>query len=168
MGQIWKIISISVQTRQRLLLLGYHSGNLHNHLGSFFHRLYGHEFITPVKVQPTGENIGTRQSFERQLRSIGSATYRLHHRNNIYGPHSLGYQINDMHHRFDLLTHIIVLVVYFDGKMTLEEAVEKIKRNTRVYSKKQVTWYKKDLDMKWFSPDDKDGIIAYIDENSVL
>ena len=94
------------------------SGNLHNHLGSFFHRLYGHEFITPVKVQPTGENIGTRQSFERQLRSIGSATYRLHHRNNIYGPHSLGYQINDMHHRFDLLTHIIVLVVYFDTGTT--------------------------------------------------
>ena len=60
------------------------------------------------------------------------------------------------------------LFAYFDGKMTLEEAVEKIKRNTRVYSKKQVTWYKKDLDMKWFSPDDKDGIIAYIDENSVL
>ena len=51
--------------------------------------------------------------------------------------------------------------------MTLEEAVEKIKRNTRVYSKKQVTWYKKDLDMKWFSPDDKDEIIAYINENSV-
>ena len=60
------------------------------------------------------------------------------------------------------------LFACFDGKMTLEEAVEKIKRNTRVYSKKQVTWYKKDLDMKWFSPDDKDGIIAYIDENSVL
>ena len=59
------------------------------------------------------------------------------------------------------------LFAYFDGKMTLEEAVEKIKRNTRVYSKKQVTWYKKDLDMKWFSPDDKDEIIAYINENSV-
>ena len=58
------------------------------------------------------------------------------------------------------------LFAYFDGKMTLEEAVEKIKRNTQVYSKKQVTWYKKDLDMKWFSPDDKDGIIAYINKNS--
>ena len=67
-----------------------------------------------------------------------------------------------------LCEELKVLFAYFDGKMTLEEAVEKIKRNTRVYSKKQVTWYKKDLDMKWFSPDDKDGIIAYIDENSVL
>ena len=39
--------------------------------------------------------------------------------------------------------------------MTLDQAIEKIKRNTRVYSKKQVTWYKKDPDMHWFSPDDK-------------
>ena len=50
--------------------------------------------------------------------------------------------------------------------MTLDQAIEKIKRNTRVYSKKQVTWYKKDPDMHWFSPDDKEAIIEYIDENS--
>ena len=59
------------------------------------------------------------------------------------------------------------LFAYFDGKMSLDEAVEKIKRNTRVYSKKQVTWYKKDPDMRWFSPDDKAAIIDYIDEKSV-
>ena len=58
------------------------------------------------------------------------------------------------------------LFAYFDGEMTFDEAVEKIKRNTRVYSKKQVTWYKKDPDMHWFSPDDKEAIIEYIDENS--
>ncbi len=54
------------------------------------------------------------------------------------------------------------LFAYFDGVMTLDEAIEKIKRNTRVYSKKQVTWYKKDPDMTWFSPDDKEAIIRYI------
>ena len=58
------------------------------------------------------------------------------------------------------------LFAYFDGTMTLDQAIEKIKRNTRVYSKKQVTWYKKDPDMHWFSPDDKEAIIEYIDENS--
>lgn len=58
------------------------------------------------------------------------------------------------------------LFAYFDGTMTLDQAIEKIKRNTRVYSKKQVTWYKKDPDMRWFSPDDKEAIIEYIDENS--
>ena len=50
--------------------------------------------------------------------------------------------------------------------MTLDQAIEKIKRNTRVYSKKQVTWYKKDPDMHWFSPDDKEAIIEYIDGGS--
>lgn len=58
------------------------------------------------------------------------------------------------------------LFACFDGTMTLDQAIEKIKRNTRVYSKKQVTWYKKDPDMHWFSPDDKEAIIEYIDENS--
>lgn len=55
------------------------------------------------------------------------------------------------------------LFAYFDGTITLDQAIEKIKRNTRVYSKKQVTWYKKDPDMHWFSPDDKEAIIEYID-----
>lgn len=55
------------------------------------------------------------------------------------------------------------LFACFDGAMTLDQAIEKIKRNTRVYSKKQVTWYKKDPDMHWFSPDDKEAIIEYID-----
>ena len=55
------------------------------------------------------------------------------------------------------------LFACFDGTMTLDQAIEKIKRNTRVYSKKQVTWYKKDPDMHWFSPADKEAIIEYID-----
>ena len=36
---------------------------------------------------------------------------------------------------------------YFDGKFTLEEAMEKIARNTRVFAKKQLTWLKKDPDV---------------------
>ena len=58
------------------------------------------------------------------------------------------------------------LFMYFDGKYTLEEAVEKIKRNTRVYARKQITWFKRDSDIKWFNPDNKDDIIAYIDNIS--
>ncbi len=57
------------------------------------------------------------------------------------------------------------LFAYFDGTMTLDDAIEKIKRNTRVYSKKQVTWYKKDSEMTWFSPDDKAEIIQYITDS---
>ncbi len=51
---------------------------------------------------------------------------------------------------------------YIDGKYTIEEAVEKIKTNTRRYAKRQVTWLKKDESYKWFSPEQKDEIIDYI------
>lgn len=43
---------------------------------------------------------------------------------------------------------------YIDGEWTLPFAIEKIQRNTRVYAKKQLTWYKKDPDMHWFHPND--------------
>ncbi len=46
------------------------------------------------------------------------------------------------------------LFAYFDGKITLEKAVEKIKRNTRVYAKKQMTWFKKDERIHWFHPNE--------------
>ena len=58
------------------------------------------------------------------------------------------------------------LFLHFDGKYTLEEAVEKIKRNTRVYARKQITWFKRDTGIKWFNPDNKDDIISYIDDLS--
>lgn len=38
---------------------------------------------------------------------------------------------------------------YLDGERTLEEAVEKIKRNSRVYAKKQLTWFRRDPEMHW-------------------
>ncbi len=42
---------------------------------------------------------------------------------------------------------------YFDGEWSLEEALEKIRRNTRVYAKKQITWFKKQDDIRWYHPD---------------
>ena len=41
---------------------------------------------------------------------------------------------------------------YFDGKLSLPEAIEKIKTNTRHYAKRQMTWFKKDEHLRWFSP----------------
>ena len=46
------------------------------------------------------------------------------------------------------------LFKYFDGEWDLPFAVEKIKRNTRVYSKKQMTWFKKDPEVHWFKAND--------------
>ena len=51
---------------------------------------------------------------------------------------------------------------YLEGRWTLEEAIERIKGNTRRYARKQLTWYKKDEQMKWFHPDQKEDIINYI------
>lgn len=51
---------------------------------------------------------------------------------------------------------------YIDGRWTLEEAVERIKGNTRRYARKQLTWYKKDDRIRWFHPNDKETIIDYI------
>jgi tRNA dimethylallyltransferase len=53
---------------------------------------------------------------------------------------------------------------YLDGEWTLDFAIEKIKQNTRIYSRKQVTWYQKDEEITWFHPDDIKGILSYIDK----
>ena len=51
---------------------------------------------------------------------------------------------------------------YLDGRWSLEEAVERIKGNTRRYARKQLTWYKKDDQIRWFHPDEITTIIDYI------
>lgn len=56
---------------------------------------------------------------------------------------------------------------YFDGEMTLPVAIERMKKNTRVYAKKQLTWYKRDEEITWFGPDDFDSIVEYIKSKSV-
>ncbi len=51
---------------------------------------------------------------------------------------------------------------HFEGNMSLEEAIEKIKVNSRRYAKRQLTWFKKDNEIKWFQADRKKEIIQYI------
>lgn len=54
-----------------------------------------------------------------------------------------------------------------DGEWDLPFAIEKIKQNTRIYSRKQVTWYRKEEDIAWFHPSDTKGIIAHIEQNII-
>jgi len=54
------------------------------------------------------------------------------------------------------------LFCHFDGMWTLDEAVERIKGNTRRYARKQLTWYKRDADIRWFAPNDIQAIINHI------
>ena len=51
---------------------------------------------------------------------------------------------------------------YLDGRWPLDEAVERIKGNTRRYARKQLTWFKRDENMRWFHPDDIQDILNYI------
>ena len=55
------------------------------------------------------------------------------------------------------------LFKYLDGEWTLDFAIEKIKRNSRVYARKQMTWFKRDTDIRWFHPDEKEAILCYLD-----
>ena len=54
---------------------------------------------------------------------------------------------------------------YLDGRWPLDEAVERIKGNTRRYARKQLTWYKKDEQIRWFHPEDKTSIMNYISQD---
>jgi tRNA dimethylallyltransferase len=51
---------------------------------------------------------------------------------------------------------------HFDGKQTLNEACEKIKANSRKYARKQLTWFRRDPDITWFTPGMRDEIITFI------
>lgn len=53
---------------------------------------------------------------------------------------------------------------YLDGTWTLDFALEKIRRNTRVYAKKQMTWFRKDSNIRWYHPDESDRILTEIRE----
>ena len=58
------------------------------------------------------------------------------------------------------------LFSYFDGEFTLPFAVEEIKKNTRRFSKRQLTWFKRNENTKWFDySTDRNEIIHYIEEN---
>lgn len=53
---------------------------------------------------------------------------------------------------------------YFEGRWPLNEAVERIKGNTRRYARKQLTWFRRDQSMRWFHPDQSEQIKTYIEE----
>lgn len=53
---------------------------------------------------------------------------------------------------------------YFNGEWTLDFAIEKIKQNSRIYSRKQMTWFKRDSEITWFHPEQKNEIIEFINK----
>ncbi len=55
------------------------------------------------------------------------------------------------------------LFSYFDNKMSFEDAKEKIKTNTRRFAKRQMTWFKKDKEIRWFNPSEKGSVTRIIE-----
>ncbi|MDR0974039.1 MAG: tRNA (adenosine(37)-N6)-dimethylallyltransferase MiaA, partial [Prevotellaceae bacterium] len=53
---------------------------------------------------------------------------------------------------------------YLDGEWALDFAVEKIKQNTRIYARKQMTWFRRDTSIRWFHPDEREAIRQYVSE----
>jgi tRNA dimethylallyltransferase len=51
-----------------------------------------------------------------------------------------------------------------DGKLTLEEGVDLIRRNTRKFARKQLTWFRKEQAYQWFSPDQYRSVIEWIEK----
>jgi tRNA dimethylallyltransferase len=52
---------------------------------------------------------------------------------------------------------------YMEGQYDRDEAIRLLKRNSRRYAKRQLTWFKRDAAMRWFGPGDIAGMLAYID-----
>lgn len=51
---------------------------------------------------------------------------------------------------------------FMDGAYDREEAVRLLKRNSRRYAKRQLTWFKRDPDIRWFDPGEVEQILAYV------
>jgi tRNA dimethylallyltransferase len=57
------------------------------------------------------------------------------------------------------------LFEHFEGKISLPEAIELIKRNSRHYAKRQMSWFNRDKEISWFHPENKSKIINFIQNN---
>ena len=58
---------------------------------------------------------------------------------------------------------VINMFDYFDGSISRDEAIELIKRNSRRYAKRQLTWFGRDGEIEWFLPSETEKIVEYID-----
>lgn len=56
------------------------------------------------------------------------------------------------------------LFLYFSGEWTFDYAVTRIKQDTRRYAKRQLTWFNADPEVRWFSPEDENDVVTFLDE----
>lgn len=56
---------------------------------------------------------------------------------------------------------------YLDGNLSYEEAVAKIKQNTRRFAKRQLTWFRRDQEIQWFEPGQDTAVIEYLEKRLI-
>ena len=56
------------------------------------------------------------------------------------------------------------LFAYLDGQISLDEAIDLVKKNTRLYAKRQMTWFKKDLSIKWIHPHNYAAVEEFLNQ----
>ncbi len=88
-------------------------------------------------------NLRVDQMVEEGLIEEAKQFFHLRHLNSL---NTVGYK--------ELFNH-------FDGSTDLPFAIEKIKQNSRIYSRKQMTWFKRDKEIEWFHPDSKEDVLDY-------
>ncbi|MDX9748259.1 MAG: tRNA (adenosine(37)-N6)-dimethylallyltransferase MiaA [Paludibacter sp.] len=91
-------------------------------------------------------NLRVDQMMEQGLLEEAQSVYPLRHLNSL---NTVGYK---------------ELFEYFDGNWPLDFAIQMIKQNSRRYAKRQLTWYNRDTDIRWFHPDAIDDIMTCIDQ----
>ena len=109
----------------------------------------------PFRIVKIGLNLPRQELFDRINRRVekmveeglveeARRVYPLRHLNSL---NTVGYK---------------EMFAYFDGTMDLPTAVARLQKNTRVYAKKQLTWYAKDAGMHWFAPTDYDAVRSLV------
>jgi tRNA dimethylallyltransferase len=101
--------------------------------------------------RPRGELFARINSRVDQMISSGleDEARKLYHLRDLNALNTVGYK-----ELFD----------YFDGTITREDAIDLIKRDTRRYAKRQMTWWAKDSTIKWFPAGDLSGILKYVED----
>ena len=97
---------------------------------------------------------------------------KLHHKINTRVDKMIEAGLEEEARKFHHLKHLNALNTvgyrelfsFFDGETTRETAIELIKRNSRRYARKQLTWFRNDNEMNWFEPEQIDDIIAFIEK----
>ncbi|WP_319229462.1 tRNA (adenosine(37)-N6)-dimethylallyltransferase MiaA [Draconibacterium orientale] len=90
-------------------------------------------------------NLRVDKMMEAGLETEARSVYHKKHLNSL---NTVGYQ---------------ELFAYFNGEISREKAIELIKRNSRRYARKQITWFRRDETVKWFEPTNTKEIIEWID-----